>query len=104
MQILNYSYAPPLTTGEEGYIGFTEDAVGVPLLVCMISLEPASGFSPNVHGYIIRTSLRAGQSLVNLAVPRRLFCFGSLVILDVMCRCLSIFLLHMNIKIGKNRC
>ena len=39
-----------------------------------------------------------------LAVPRRLFRFGSLVILDVVCRYLSLFLLYINIKIGKNRC
>ena len=39
-----------------------------------------------------------------LAVPRRLFCFGSLVILDVVCRYLSLFLLYINIKIDKNRC
>ena len=38
-----------------------------------------------------------------LAVPRRLFCFGSLVILDVMYRNLSLFSLYINIKIGKNR-
>ena len=38
-----------------------------------------------------------------LAVPGRLFCFGSLVILDVVCRYLSIFLLYINIKIGGNR-
>ena len=36
-----------------------------------------------------------------LAVPRRLFCFGSLVILDMLCCYLSLFLLHINIKIGK---
>ena len=29
-----------------------------------------------------------------LAVPRRLFCFGALVILDVVCRYLSLFLLY----------
>ena len=29
---------------------------------------------------------------------------GSLVILDVVCRYLSLFLLYINIKIGKNRC
>ena len=32
-----------------------------------------------------------------LAVPRRLFCFGSLVILDVV-RCYLLFLLYINIK------
>ena len=39
-----------------------------------------------------------------LAVLKRLFCFGSLVILDVVCRYLSLFLSYINIKIGKNRC
>ena len=36
-----------------------------------------------------------------LAVPRRLFCFGSLVFLDVAFRYLSLLLLYINIKIGK---
>ena len=41
-----------------------------------------------------------------LAVPRRLFCFGSLVILDVVCCYLSLFLLYIYIyvEIGKNSC
>ena len=39
-----------------------------------------------------------------LAVPRRLFYFGSLVVLDVVFRYLSLFLLYTNMKIGKNRC
>ena len=39
-----------------------------------------------------------------LSRTKRLFCFGSLVILDVVCRYLSLFLLYINIKIGKNRC
>ena len=39
-----------------------------------------------------------------LVVLRRLFCFGSLVVLDVVFRCLSFFLLYINIKIGKNSC
>ena len=39
-----------------------------------------------------------------LAVPMRLFCFGSLVVLDVVFRYLSLFLLYIDIKIGKNRC
>ena len=38
-----------------------------------------------------------------LAVPRRLFCFGSLVVLDVVFRYLSLFLLYINIKIGKKK-
>ena len=37
-----------------------------------------------------------------LVVPRRLFCFGSFVVLDVVFRYLSLFLLYINIKIGKN--
>ena len=36
-----------------------------------------------------------------LAVPRRLFCFGSLVNLDGVCRYLSLLLLFINIKTGK---
>ena len=44
------------------------------------------------------------QYISLLAVPRRLFCFGSLVIL-VVARCyLWLFLLYINIKIGKNSC
>ena len=37
-----------------------------------------------------------------LAIPRRLFCFGSLVILDVVSGHLSLLLLYINIEIGKN--
>ena len=36
-----------------------------------------------------------------LAVPRQPFWFGSLVILDVVC---CYLLLYINIEIGKNRC
>ena len=39
-----------------------------------------------------------------LAVPRRLFCFGSLVILDVARCYLWLFTLYINIKISKNSC
>ena len=41
-----------------------------------------------------------------IRVPRRLFCFVSLVVLDLVFRYLSLCLLYMyiNIKIGKNRC
>ena len=39
-----------------------------------------------------------------LAVPGRLFCFGSLVVLGVECQCFSLFVLYINIQIGKNRC
>ena len=34
--------------------------------------------------------------------PKRLFCFGVLVILDVVCRYLSLFLLYINVKIDVN--
>ena len=33
-----------------------------------------------------------------LAVPGRLYCFGSLVILDVVCRYLSLFLYKIDVK------
>ena len=39
-----------------------------------------------------------------LAVPRRLYCFGSMMILDVTCCYLWLFLLYISIKIGKNGC
>ena len=37
-----------------------------------------------------------------LVVPRRLFCFGSLVVLDVVFRYLSLCLLYTNTKLAKN--
>ena len=36
-----------------------------------------------------------------LAVPRRLFCFGSLVVLDVVCDYVLLSLLDIKLKIGK---
>ena len=36
--------------------------------------------------------------------PKAALLFGSLVILDVVCRYLLLFLLYIDIKIGKNRC
>ena len=54
----------------------------------------------NGHG----RNIRSLPVVSLLAVPRRLFCFGSLVILDVA-RCYSwLFSLYINIKIGKNSC
>ena len=38
------------------------------------------------------------------AIPRRLFCFGSLVILEVARCYLWLFTLYVNIKIGINSC
>ena len=43
--------------------------------------------------------MHLGARLLLLAVPRRLFCFGSLVILDVVCCYLSLFVVYINIKI-----
>ena len=54
------------------------------------------------RGLVDRKLVKAPSNFM-LAVPRRLFCFGSLMILDVVCRCLSLFLLYINIKIDKNR-
>ena len=42
----------------------------------------------------------ADLAILLLAVPRRLFCFGSLVIIDLVCHYLSCYI---NIEIGKNR-
>ena len=41
------------------------------------------------------------QVILLLAVPRRLFCSGSLVISDVVSHYSSLFLLYINMKIGK---
>ena len=46
----------------------------------------------------------APQWFLLLAVPRRLFCFGSLVILDVARCYLWLFTLYINIKISKDSC
>ena len=47
---------------------------------------------------------RCSFTETDFAVPRRLFCFGSLVILDVARCYLWLFTLYINIKIGKNSC
>ena len=47
---------------------------------------------------------RSPPVILLLAVPRRLFCFGSLMVLDVVFRYLSLLLLYINIKIGKIGC
>ena len=51
----------------------------------------------HMQGFVDRKQVKAPSVIILLAVPRRLFCFGSLVIL-------SLFLLYINIKIGTNRC
>ena len=58
----------------------------------------------NIVKKLIWKFIYISKSILLLAVPRRLFCFGSLLILDMVCRYLSLFLLYKNIKIGKNRC
>ena len=56
------------------------------------------------RGLVDHKLVEAPQYFLLLAVPRRLFCFGSLVILDVARFCLWLFMLNINIKIGKNSC
>ena len=54
--------------------------------------------------YIHRILCYFGLRISLLSVPRRLFCFGSLVILDVACCYLWLYSLYINIKLGKNSC
>ena len=56
------------------------------------------------RGLVDNKLVQAPQYLLLLAVPRRLFCFGSLVIIDVARCYLWLFTLYMNIKISKNSC
>ena len=61
-------------------------------------------FTPSRLTQIIpHSKAHSGLVILLLAVQRRLFCFGSSVILDVVCRYLSLFLLYINIEIGENR-
>ena len=53
------------------------------------------------RGLVDLKLVKAPQYFLLLAVPRRLFCFGSLVILDVARCYLWLFTLYINIKIGK---
>ena len=56
------------------------------------------------RGSLDHKLVQTPQYFLLLAVPRRLFCFGSLVILDVARCYLWLFTLYINIKIGKNSC
>ena len=56
------------------------------------------------QGLVDHKLVQAHQQFLLLAVPRRLFCFGSLVILDVARCYLWLFTLYINIKIGKDSC
>ena len=67
----------------------------------LVSEEPRQNQG---QGLVDRKLVEAPPVILLLAVPRRLFCFGSLVVLDVVFRSLSLFLVYINIKIGKNRC
>ena len=50
------------------------------------------------HGFFLRAKKNRRLSVISLlAVPRRLFCFGSLVILDVACGYLWLVSLNINI-------
>ena len=49
--------------------------------------------------YLVDHKLLKPPIILLMAVPRRLFCSNSLVILDVVCRFLSLFLLYINTKI-----
>ena len=71
------------------------------LFVVFVSGEPRQ---KQGRGLVDHKLVQAPQSFLLLAVPRRLFCFGSLVILDVARCYLWLFTLYINIEIGKNRC
>ena len=71
----------------------------------MSSLGQEPTFKTNGFGQSAFTDCSAPRYDDKLAGrPRRLFCFCSLVILDVVCRYLSLFLLYINIEIGENKC
>ena len=60
-------------------------------------------FSFIIQIFFLTTCLSCDQDLIDFkTVPRLLFCVGSLVVLDVVFRYLSLFLLYIIIKIGKN--
>ena len=68
------------------------------LFVVVVSGEPKQ---KQGRGLVDQKLVQAPQKFLLLAVPRRLFCFGSLVILDVARCYLWLFTLYINIKIGK---
>ena len=76
------------------------------LVVVVLSGEPKQNQG---RGLVDRKQVQAPlppptspQVILLLAVPRRLFCFGSLVVLDVVFRYFC--LLYINAKISKNVC
>ena len=72
-------------------------------VVEVVSTNPTVGQIYIFTGIVGRPQTSSSPpEILLLAVARRFFCFGSLVILDLVCRYLSLFLLYINIKIGKN--
>ena len=65
------------------------------LFVVVVSGEPKQ---KQGRGLIDRKLVQAPQYFLLLAVPRRLFCFGSLMILNVARCYLWLFTLYINIK------
>ena len=66
-----------------------------------VSEEPGQNWG---RGLVDRGLVGAPRWFLLLAVPGRLFCFGSLVVLGVARCCLWLFTLCINIKISKNSC
>ena len=54
-----------------------------------------------MHELELAINLMKPPAISLMVVQMRLFGFGSLVILDVVCRYLSLFVLYINIEIGK---
>ena len=78
---------------------------GVMLLFCFVLFdEPRQNQGRGLADHKLVKATPYPPVILLLAVPRWLFCFGSLVILDVVFRYFSLFLLYINIEIGKNRC
>ena len=67
------------------------------------SLSECKPRQNQVRGLVDRELLEAPSNFI-AGRRKALFCFGSLVILDVVFRYLSLFLLYINMEISKNRC
>ena len=71
------------------------------LFVIVLSGEPRQNQG---RGLVDRKLVQALPVISLLAVPRRLFCFGFFVILDVARCYLWLVSLYINIEIGKTSC
>ena len=80
----------PTGSGEENFKGFLP-YMGAVAISWSCDPEPPNKLS-------LSHTMKASHK------TRRLFCFGSLVVLDVVFRYLSLCLLYINTKISKNRC